>query len=154
MASMGLGTPGEGSGFHAFDAAHAPVQTDEAFYVAVLDWADGLELLVVGFGDDGSGGGFFAGEEDVFGAEAVAEVVAAGDGFAFRSFGAGGFLRIVLVGGFLACGGHLFGTPFAVGDGVILGFWQKKITLGCDDPSVNIFLSGRTHSQNRTVLLF
>jgi hypothetical protein len=88
----------EDAGFHAGEAAEAPVGGGHAFDQALLDFGGRLPVGAEARDEGLEIGGVFVREEVFFGGEAVEEAVAAGAFLAFRGARPGGLLGVTPVG--------------------------------------------------------
>ena len=93
--------------FGAGESLSNPVALDEALDEDLLGDAFWLEVVEDGLLEFAIVVRVFEGKDDGFGGEAVLEGVEPGSGFAFRSAGAGGLLRVSAVGRDLFRCGHL-----------------------------------------------
>ena len=93
------------AGFHGEGAVEAPLIGGDAQDQGFFAGADGAEAVEEVLEEEEEVLGILAGEDVFVGAQAVAETVAAGCGFAFRGARAGGFLGVLAVGVDLGLGG-------------------------------------------------
>jgi hypothetical protein len=119
-------------GFGAAEAAEGPLGIDEDVDEGALLGGIGVEAGVVTGGEGIEGGGVLVADDFGFGEDAGAEGVVAGDGFAGRGAGAGGFLRIATVCFDLELGRHrrscLDGSRRVLGNrrGRRGGYWRER----------------------------
>ena len=88
----------EDGAFHGWGAVEAPLTGGDAENDVLFDVAHGLEAVAELFEQVEEGGGVFVDDQVLAGAQAVAEAVAAGSGFALGSAGSGGFGGISAIG--------------------------------------------------------